>query len=148
MSVEGLKQLTMTEEVFLLTVFPAGPVASGRCGMIQIFMSMVRALRTLEKLLQAVNISLMMVKKGLLGIMTALLIEVIWDWLDNKDVLGLTGQEFFGAGRKLLCNQNLELISSRVEPLLVSRLVGLSVPGHQIQSSALNNTAISIILAP
>ena len=51
-------------------------------------MSRVRVFRTLEKLLQAVNILVMMVIKGLLGIMTALLIDVIWDWLDNKDVLG------------------------------------------------------------
>ena len=116
--------------------------------MIQIFVSMVRALRTLEKLLQAVNILVMMVKKGLLGIMTALLIDVTWDWLDNKDLLSLMGQDVSGVVRKLPCNQNLELISSRVEPVLVSRSAGLRAPGHQNQLSALDNAAISIILVP
>ena len=70
----------------------------------------------------------MMVKKGLSGIMTALLIDVIWDWLDNKDVLGLTGQDFYGVGKNLPGSQNLELISSRVEPVLVSRSARLRVP--------------------
>ena len=56
MSTEGLKQLTMMEEVYLLTAFMAGRVALGRGGRTQIFMSRVRVLRTLEKLLQAVNI--------------------------------------------------------------------------------------------
>ena len=101
--------------------------------MIQIFKSRVRALRTLEKLLLAVNILVMMVKKGLLGIMTALLVDVTWDWLDNKDLLGLTGQDVSGVCRKLPFNQNLELISSRVEPVLVSRLAGLRAPGLQNQ---------------
>ena len=85
-------------------------------------------------------------KKGLSGIMTALLIDVIWDWLDNRDLLGLTGQDVSGVGRKLPYNQNSELMSSRVEPVLVSRLAGLSVPGHQNQLSPLNKAAISIIL--
>ena len=67
----------------------------GRRGRIQIFVSRVRAFRTLEKLLQAVNILVMMVKKGLSGIMPALLIDVTWDWLDSKDLLGLKGQEVF-----------------------------------------------------
>ena len=53
MSAEGLKQLTMMEEVYLLTAFPAGRVALGRRGRIQIFVSRVRALRALEKMLQA-----------------------------------------------------------------------------------------------
>ena len=109
-------------------------------------MSRVRVFRTLEKLLQAVNILVMMVIKGLLGIMTALLIDVIWDWLDNKDVMGLTCQDFSGVGRKLPCSQNLELISSKVEPLLLSRSARLRVPGHQNQLSVLDNAAISIIL--
>ena len=148
MSAEGLKQLTMMEETYLLTSFPAGQVASGRLGRIQIFVSRVRALSALEKLLQAVNISMMMVKKGLSGIMTALLIVVVWDWLDNKDLLGLTGQDVSGVGRKLPCNQNTELMSSRVEPVIVSRLAGLSVPGHQNQLSALDSAVISIILVP
>ena len=78
MSAEGLKQLTMMEEVYLLTVFPAGRAALERRGRIQIFMSRVRALTTLEKLLQAVNIFVILVKKGLSRIMTALLIDVIW----------------------------------------------------------------------
>ena len=145
MSADGLKQLTMMEEVYLLTLFPAGKVASGRRGRIQI---RVRALRTLEKLLQAINISVMMVKKRLSEIMTALLIDVIWDRLDNKDLLGFTSQEVSGVGRKLPCNQNLELMSSRVEPALVSRSAGLRAPGHQNQLSAFDSAAISIILDP
>ena len=52
-------------------------MALRRRGRIQIFVSRVRTLRTLEKLLQAVNILVMMVKKGLSGIMTALLIDVV-----------------------------------------------------------------------
>ena len=143
MSAEGLKQLTMTEEVF-----PAGRVDAERRGRIQIFVSRVRALRTLEKLLQAVNISVIMVKKGLLGIMTALLIDVIWDLLDNKDLLGLKGQEVSEVGRKLPCNQNLEVISSRVKPVLVSRSAGFRAPGHQNMLLASDSAAISIILAP
>ena len=87
-------------------------------------------------------------KKGLSGIMTALLIDVTWDWLDNKDLLGLMGQEVSGACRRLPCNQNSELISSRVEPNLVSRLAGLRVHGHQNQLSASDNAAIFIILVP
>ena len=90
----------------------------------------------------------MMVKKGLSGIMTALLIDVTWDWLDNKDLLGLTGQDVSGVCRKRPCNQNSELISSRVEPLLVSRSAGLRAPGHQNQVSASDKAAISIILVP
>ena len=105
-------------------------------------------MKTLEKLLQAVNISVMMVKKGQSGIMTALLIDVVWDWLDNRDLLGLRCQNVSGVGRKLPCNQNSELMSSRVEPVLGSRSAGLSVPGHQNQLSALDSAAISIILVP
>ena len=90
----------------------------------------------------------MMVKKGLSGNITALLIDAFWDWLDNRDLLDLTGQDFSGSGKKLPCNQNLELISSRVEPILVSRLAGLSVPRHQNQLSASDNAAISKILVP
>ena len=148
MLAEGLKQLPMMEEVYLLTAFPAGRVALWRRGMIQIFMSRVRTLRTLENLLQAVNILVMMVKKGLLGIITALLINVTLDWLDKKELLGLSGQDVSGECRKLPCNQNLELISSSVEPILVSRSAGLRAPVHQNQLSVLDNAAISIILVP
>ena len=63
-------------------------------------------------------------KKGLSGIMTALLIDAFWDWLDNRDLLDLTSQDVSKSGKKLPCNQNLELISSRVEPVLVSKSVG------------------------
>ena len=69
----------MMEKVYLLTVFLAGLEASGRRGTIQIFMRRVRALRTLEKLLLEFCILVMMAEKGLSGIMTDLLIDVVWD---------------------------------------------------------------------
>ena len=69
----------MMEEVYLLTAFPAGLEASGRSRAIQIFMRRVRALRTLEKLLLEFCILVMMAEKGLSGIMTDLLIDVVWD---------------------------------------------------------------------
>ena len=77
MSAEGLKQRIMMEETYLLTAFPAGLEASGMRGMIQIFMRRVRAFRTLEKLLLEVNIPVMMMEKGLSGIMAVLLMDAV-----------------------------------------------------------------------
>ena len=76
---EGLKQLIMMEEVYLLTAFPASLEASGRHGTIQIFLRRVRALRTLEKLLLEFSILVMVAEKGLSGIMAALLTDAVWD---------------------------------------------------------------------
>ena len=67
----------MMEERYLLTAFSAGLGASGMRGMIQIFMRRVRALRTLEKLLLEVNIPVMMMEKGLSGIMAVLLMDAV-----------------------------------------------------------------------
>ena len=67
----------MMEEMYLLTAFPAGLEASGMRGTIQIFMSRVRALRTLEKLLLEVSIPLMMMEKGLSGVLAILLMDAV-----------------------------------------------------------------------
>ena len=59
----------------------------------------------------------------------------------------LVGQEEGGWGRKLPCNQKLELIfSTRVAPDLVSKSAGLRDPGHQFQLAAMDNAEISMIL--
>ena len=63
-------------------------------------------------------------------------------------MLGFTGQDFSGFGRKLPCSQNPELILSRVEPVLVSKSAGLTFPGHQNHLSALDSAAISMTLVP
>ena len=42
--------------------------------------------------------------------------------LTGRDAHFLIGQDDFGGGRKLLCNQKSDLILSQVEPVLVSRL--------------------------
>ena len=53
--------------------------------------------------------------------------------LVERDAQFLVGQEDLGMGRKLPCNQNLDLIWSQVEPVLVSRSAGLRGPVHQNQ---------------
>ena len=62
------------EETYLLTAFPVGLEASGMRGMM---MRRVRAFQTLEKLLLEVNIPVMMMEKGLSGIMAVLLMDAV-----------------------------------------------------------------------
>ena len=50
--------------------------------------------------------------------------------------------------RKLPCNQNLEPIFPSVEPDLVSKSVGLRIPGQQNQLSTSVSMDISMILVP
>ena len=61
------------------------------------------------------------------------------------DEESLVGQEEGGWGRKLPCNQNLELIFSMVAPGLVNKSAGLRDPGHQLQLSAIDNAEISMV---
>ena len=93
-----------------------------------------------------VNIPVMMMERGLSGVMAILLMDAVRGWPEVKEVLALTGQDFSGDGRKLQCNQNPELMLSRVEPVLVSRSTGLTCPGHQNHLSALDRAAISMTL--
>ena len=65
---------------------------------------------------------------------------------EMRDTHDLIGQEDGGWDRKLPCNQNLELSFSSVDPDLVSRSAGLSVPGHQCQLAVFDRADISIIL--
>ena len=76
---------------------------------------------------------------------TALLTVDVGAGLMKRDAHGLTGYSSSGWERKLSWSQNLELIFSKVEPVLVSRLEGFSVPGHQNQLSAFVSAKISMI---
>ena len=67
---------------------------------------------------------------------------------DRKDAHFLIGQECSGFERKLPWSQKSELISSKVEPDLVSRSAGLRGPGHQNQISEFFRAIISITLVP
>ena len=86
--------------------------------------------------------------RGVSGVKAILLMDAVRGWPKIKEVLVLSGQDFSGDGRKLPCSQNPELMLSRVEPVLVSRSVGLTFPGHQNHLSALNRAAISMTLVP
>ena len=76
------------------------------------------------------------------------LMEAEGTWSEMRDTQDLIGQEDGGWDRKLPCSQNLELSFSRVDPDLVSRSAGLSVPGHQCQLAVFDKADISMILVP
>ena len=80
--------------------------------------------------------------------MAILLMNAVRDWLEIKEVLASTGQDFSGDGRKLPCSQNPELMLSRVAPVLISRSAALTFPGHQNHLSVLDRAAISMTLVP
>ena len=70
-----------------------------------------------------VNIPVMMMVRGMSGVMAILLMDAVKGWPEIREVLALTGQDFSGDGRKLLCSQNPELMLSRVKPTLDTRSI-------------------------